>query len=55
MAKIKKTISDVKIADLLYKDVSILIEQSRKRVALIVNQEITLLYWRIGKAITLHY
>lgn len=28
-----------------------LIEQSRKQVVLTVNREVTLLYWRVGKAI----
>lgn len=31
--------------------ISSLIEQSRKQVALIVNQEMTLLYWYIGRTI----
>ena len=52
MAKTQNKVSDIKTAELLYKDISELIEQSRKRVALIVNQEITLLYWRIGRTIS---
>ena len=51
MAKIQSKLSDTKIVEGLYKDVSLLIEQSRKHVALVVNQEITLLYWNIGRAI----
>jgi hypothetical protein len=43
--------SDKIIAGKLFADVSILIEQSKKTVALIVNLEMTLLYWRIGEAI----
>ncbi len=52
MAKIQNKVSELKIVEGLYKDVSLLIEQSRKRVALVVNQEMTLLYWRIGRAIS---
>jgi predicted nuclease of restriction endonuclease-like (RecB) superfamily len=52
MAKIQGKLSDARIAEGLYKDISLLIEQSRKRVALTVNQEITLLYWRIGRTIS---
>ncbi len=51
MAKIQNKLSDTKIAEGLYKDVSLLIEQSRKQVALVVNQEMTLLYWYIGRTI----
>ncbi len=54
MAKIQNKVSELKIVEGLYKDVSLLIEQSRKRVALVVNQEMTLLYWRIGRAISTH-
>jgi DUF1016 N-terminal domain len=32
-------------------DVKQLIEQSKRSVALAVNSEITLLYWRVGKRI----
>lgn len=35
----------------LFQNVVALIEQSRKQVALTVNREVTLLYWRVGKAI----
>lgn len=35
----------------LLDDVVALIEQSKRRVALTVNCEVTLLYWRVGKAI----
>ncbi len=51
MAKNESSLSEIKIAQLLYKDISTLIEQSRTRIALAVNQEITMLYWQIGKAI----
>lgn len=51
MAKIQNKLSDTKIVDGLYKDVALLIEQSRKRVALTVNQEMTLLYWHVGRTI----
>jgi hypothetical protein len=52
MAKIQSKLSDARLAEVLYKDISLLIEQSRTRVALTVNQEITLLYWRIGRTIS---
>jgi predicted nuclease of restriction endonuclease-like (RecB) superfamily len=51
MPQHKSKLSDTKIVQGLYKDVSSLIEESRKRVALIVNKEMTLLYWYIGKTI----
>ncbi|WP_089784127.1 DUF1016 N-terminal domain-containing protein [Chitinophaga sp. YR573] len=35
----------------LFEDITHLIEQSRRKVASTVNQEITLLYWNIGKLI----
>jgi len=35
----------------LFDDITNLIEQSRKQVATVVNSEITILYWRVGKAI----
>ena len=41
-----------KIAKTLYNDISILIEQSRKRVSYMINQEITLLHWQIGSIVT---
>ena len=52
MANIQNKTSDITIAEVLFKDISTLIKQSRKRVALTVNQEITLLYWRIGRTIS---
>jgi len=52
MAKAQHNLTDTKIAEGLYKNISLLIEQSRKQVALVVNQEMTLLYWHIGKTIT---
>ena len=51
MAKIKNSLSQIKIAKLLYKDISTLTEQSRIGIALAVNKEITMLYWQIGKTI----
>jgi predicted nuclease of restriction endonuclease-like (RecB) superfamily len=51
MSKIQNKYSETQAEGLLYKEVSVLIEQSRGKVALIVNQEITLLYWHIGKVI----
>lgn len=51
MANIQNKTSDIRIAEGLYKEIAALIEQSRKHVALVVNQEITLLYWNIGRAI----
>lgn len=50
MTKIAKQNSEIK-PDLLFKDVSTLIEQSRNRVAVIVNNEYTILYWHIGERI----
>ena len=35
----------------LFDNVAALIEQSKRQVALTVNREVTLLYWRVGKAI----
>jgi len=42
---------EIDITGKLFNDITELIEQSRKQVASIVNCEITLLYWRVGKAI----
>ncbi len=42
---------EIEAVQSLYKNISQLIEQSRYRIALAVNQEITLLYWHIGKTI----
>lgn len=38
--------------DGLYKEISSLIEESKRNVAISVNREMTLLYWNIGKEIT---
>ncbi len=43
--------NDSQITNSLFKDVSLLIEQSRQLVARSVNAEITMLYWRIGNRI----
>lgn len=51
MEKSSGKIVETKIVASLYENISLLIEQSRNRVALTVNQEITLLYWQIGKRI----
>ena len=40
-------------AERLFKDISCLIEQGKKLLALTINSELTILYWRIGKAIRL--
>jgi predicted nuclease of restriction endonuclease-like (RecB) superfamily len=52
MTKKYKKPEEVQISQELFKDISALIEQSRKRVALRVNMEMTLLNWHIGKAIS---
>ncbi|HEX5152778.1 MAG TPA: PDDEXK nuclease domain-containing protein [Parafilimonas sp.] len=51
MSKIKNKYSETQIAGVLYKEVAVLIERSREKIALTVNQEVTLLYWHIGKVI----
>ena len=55
MANIQNKTSEIKIAEGLYDKISALIEQSRKHVALVVNQEITLLYWHIGKTLIIPF
>src|SRR6187402_322919 len=50
MAK-KKVEIDKDITGKLFDDITFLIEQSRKQVASIVNSEITILYWMVGKVI----
>ena len=50
MAKRAKELEN-NIAVKLFTNITFLIEQSRKQVASVVNSEITLLYWRVGKAI----
>ena len=49
-SEIKK--SDKIIAGKLFADISLLIEQSKRAVALTVNREMTLLYWHIGETIS---
>ena len=51
MTKEKNQLPESQGAKELFHNVVILIEQSRKQVALTVNREITLLYWRVGKTI----
>jgi len=48
MAK-KKVEIDKDITGKLFDNITILIEQSRNQVASVVNSEITILYWRVGK------
>jgi predicted nuclease of restriction endonuclease-like (RecB) superfamily len=50
MAK-KKIEVERDITGKLFNDITILIEQSRNQVASVVNSEITILYWKVGKAI----
>jgi predicted nuclease of restriction endonuclease-like (RecB) superfamily len=45
-------ITEKQLTKQLFKDITELIELSRKHVALTVNRELTLLYWNIGKTIT---
>ncbi len=52
MPQTKNNLPETRIVEGLYKDISIQIEQSRKQVALVVNKEMTLLYWYIGKTIS---
>ncbi len=54
MEKSNEKNNDTKIANALYKDIAILIDQSRKRVSLTINTEITILYFTIGKTINRH-
>lgn len=37
--------------DDLFQDLSVLIEQSRKQVAIVANSALTLLFWKVGKRI----
>ena len=46
-----KTLTDTQVAKALFNSIRSLIDQSKKRVALTVNQEMTLLNWRIGQHI----
>ena len=46
---------DEKLDDsILYKDVKTLIDQSRERVSAVFNEEITLLYWHVGRRINMN-
>ena len=47
-------LTENEIANSLYNDISDLIEQSHGRVALKINQEVALLYCRIGRTIRTH-
>lgn len=49
--KKNKKIVEINISEKLFKQVKTLIEQSKKRVSLTVNQELTLLNWSIGKLV----
>src|SRR4051812_26505759 len=53
MPQNKSNLLDIKIVEGLYSDISFLIEQSRRQVALVVNKEMTLLYWYISKTINI--
>jgi len=53
MAKKEKPVAHHTIAAQLFDDISYLIEQSKTVVALTVNRELSMLYWRIGKTICL--
>jgi hypothetical protein len=53
MAKKEKPAAHHIIAQQLFTDISQLIEQSRRSVALTVNRELSMLYWHIGKTICL--
>lgn len=50
MSKGKKVLK-TEPARKLFADIIILIEESRKHVATVVNSEITLLYWKVGRVI----
>jgi predicted nuclease of restriction endonuclease-like (RecB) superfamily len=52
MKKNSEELPEIKLIEYLYNDIAELIEQSRGRVALTINQEVTLLYWSIGKTIS---
>src|SRR5690606_33024372 len=51
MTKNKRTPITGNIASKLFKDIAALIEQSKKQTASIINSEITLLYWKVGRTI----
>ena len=49
---LKRTMSkEIKKIQLISNEIKTLIEESKNKVALVVNSEITLLYWNIGKRI----
>lgn len=37
--------------DDLFQDLSVIIDQSRKQVAIVANSALTLLFWKVGKRI----
>ncbi|GAB3832563.1 hypothetical protein GCM10028895_50410 [Pontibacter rugosus] len=51
MTQDKKHLSQNQEARELLHHVVALIEESKKQVALTVNREVTLLYWRVGRTI----
>ncbi|RDV10358.1 DUF1016 domain-containing protein [Pontibacter diazotrophicus] len=51
MTQKKNHLPESREAKALFDNVAALIEQSRSRIALKVNSEVTLLYWRVGKTI----
>jgi hypothetical protein len=54
MRKRSKTILHVNDTKLLFQDLSLLIEQSRKSVVSHVNNALTMLFWQIGGKINAH-
>ena len=54
MKKIKNNALQINLAKDLLNSLTILIDKSRKNIAITVNREITLLYWQIGKSISIY-
>ncbi|HEX8376240.1 MAG TPA: PDDEXK nuclease domain-containing protein [Pedobacter sp.] len=54
MAKEKTIQTNENITEKLFSDITCLVNEARNRVAIIVNREITILNWNIGKAINNH-
>jgi len=52
--KIDKDISDINMGATLLKDLAVLIEQSRRQVAITANSSVTLLFWQVGNRINEH-
>lgn len=49
--KKKQTLKNTNYTNILFKDISVLIEESKNTVAITVNATLTFLYWNIGKRI----